>query len=255
MHEKNINANEMKSLLSKIDKLKSDLDRLRPLDNAQIRKALDVEYTYESNRIEGNTLTLRETDLVINKGLTIGGKSLREHLEVINHKDAIEYINEIAQNDIDLSEKVIKDIHALILRGIDKDNAGVYRKMPFMISGSKHNPPQPYLLEKLMEEYFEFYATQKSILHPVILSAEMHEKLVSIHPFIDGNGRTSRLVMNLILIRNGYPIANIKGDVTSRLAYYDALESVETDEKKNVFNIFIANQVKQSLETYLKILQ
>lgn len=232
----------MKYLLSEIDNLKSDLDKLRPLDNQKIREALHVEYTYESNRIEGNTLTLRETDLVINKGLTVGGKSLREHLEVINHKDAIDYIREIAQNDIDLSEKVLKDIHALILRGIDKDNAGIYRKVP-------------YLLEKLMEEYFEFYDTHKSILHPVILSAEMHEKLVSIHPFIDGNGRTSRLIMNLILIRNGFPIANIKGDLASRLQYYDALESVQTEEAKNKFNIFIAHQVRDSLEAYLKILQ
>ncbi len=245
----------MDELLAEIEKLKNELDQYRSLDNDSLRDALAIEYTYESNRIEGNTLTLRETDLVINKGLTIGGKSLREHLEAINHNDAIDYVKEIAQNNIDLSEKVVKDIHALILRGIDKENAGIYRKVPVMISGARHIPPQPYLVEKLMEEYFEFYKTHKTQMHPVILSAEMHERLVSIHPFIDGNGRTSRLVMNLLLIRNGYPIANIKGDTESRLQYYEALEAVQTEGDKNSFIQFISLEVKKSLEHYLKLLR
>jgi Fic family protein len=245
----------MNDLLAEIEQLKTELDKYRSLDNDNIRDALAIEYTYESNRIEGNTLTLRETDLVINKGLTIGGKSLREHLEAINHKDAIDYVKEIAQNSIELSEKVLKDIHALILRGIDKENAGSYRKVLVMISGARHIPPQPYLLEKLMEEYFEFYETHKNTLHPVILSAEMHKRLVSIHPFIDGNGRTSRLVMNLLLIRNGYPIANIKGDTESRLQYYEALEAVQIEDDKNSFIQFISLEVKKSLEHYLKLLR
>ncbi|RYU93108.1 Fic family protein [Emticicia agri] len=245
----------MNELLAEIEQLKAELDKFRSLDNDSIRDALAIEYTYESNRIEGNTLTLRETDLVINKGLTIGGKSMREHLEAINHKDAIDYIKEIAQSHIDLSERVIKDIHALILRGIDKENAGTYRKLPVMISGASHIPPQPYLLEKLMEEYFEFYEASKYTLHPVILAAEMHERLVSIHPFIDGNGRTSRLVMNLLLVRNGYPITNIKGDTQSRLQYYEALETVQMEENKNSFIEFIAVEVKKSLEHYLKLLR
>ena len=245
----------MNGILEEIDALKAELDKFRSLDNDTIRDALAIEYTYESNRSEGNTLTLRETDLVINKGLTVGGKSMREHLEAINHKDAIDYIKEIAQNDIELSEKVVKDIHALILRGIDKENAGTYRRVPVLISGARHVPPQPYLIEKLMEEYFEFYETHKNTLHPVILSAEMHERLVSIHPFIDGNGRTSRLVMNLLLIRNGYPIANIKGDTTSRLQYYEALEAVQMEDDKNSFIQFISLEVKKSLEHYLKLLR
>jgi Fic family protein len=245
----------MKQILAEIEALKEELGKFRSLDNDTIRDALAIEYTYESNRIEGNTLTLRETDLVINKGLTVGGKSMREHLEAINHKDAIDYIKEIAQNDIELSEKVVKDIHALILRGIDKENAGIYRKVPVLISGARHISPQPYLIEKLMEEYFEFYETQKNTLHPVILAAEMHERLVSIHPFIDGNGRTSRLVMNLLLIRNGYPIANIKGDTESRLQYYEALEAVQMEDDKHSFIQFIAIEVKKSLEHYLKLLR
>ena len=245
----------MDKILAEIEQLKAELDKFRSLDNDRIREALAIEYTYESNRIEGNTLTLRETDLVINKGLTIGGKSMREHLEAINHKDAIDYIKEIAQKETDLSERVVKDIHALILRGIDKENAGTYRKVPVMISGARHIPPQPYLIEQLMEEYFEFYEANKDTLHPVILSAEMHERLVSIHPFIDGNGRTSRLVMNLLLIRNGYPIANIKGDTESRLQYYEALEAVQMEDNKNSFIQLIASEVKKSLAHYLKLLR
>lgn len=245
----------MNEILEEIEQLKAELDKFRSLDNDTIRDALAIEYTYESNRIEGNKLTLRETDLVINKGLTVGGKSMREHLEAINHKDAIDYIKEIAQSTIELSEKVVKDIHALILRGIDKEKAGIYRRVPVMISGARHIPPQPYLIEKLMEEYFEFYETHKNTLHPVILSAEMHERLVSIHPFIDGNGRTSRLVMNLLLIRNGYPIANIKGDTESRLQYYEALEAVQMEDDKSSFMQFILLEVKKSLEHYLKLLR
>lgn len=245
----------MNEIIEEIEQLKAELDKFRSLDNDTIRDALAIEYTYESNRIEGNTLTLRETDLVINKGLTVGGKSMREHLEAINHKDAIDYIREIAQSTIELSEKVVKDIHALILRGIDKENAGTYRRVPVMISGARHIPPQPYLIEKLIEEYFEFYEMHKNTLHPVILSAEMHERLVSIHPFMDGNGRTSRLVMNLLLIRNGYPIANIKGDTESRLQYYEALEAVQMEDDKSSFMQFILLEVKKSLEHYLKLLR
>jgi len=245
----------MDGIIAEIEQLKAELDEVRSLDNNRIREAIAIEYTYESNRIEGNTLTLRETDLVVNKGLTIGGKSLREHLEAINHKEAIDYIIEIAKNDVELSEKVLKDIHALILRSIDKENAGQYRKVPVMISGARHLPPQPYLMEKLMEDYFEFYDAQKDEVHPVIMLAEMHEKLVSIHPFIDGNGRTARLVMNLLLIRNGYPITNIKGDTQSRLQYYGALEAVQMHESKDSSIKFILVEVKKSLEHYLKLLQ
>lgn len=245
---------DIEALIKEIDQLKAELDRYRPLDNEKVRAALELEYTYESNRIEGNTLTLRETDLVINKGVTIAGKSLQEHLEAINHRDALGYIKDIAQENIELDENVLKDIHSLILRSIDKENAGRYRQVPVMISGSQHLPPQPYPVPKLMENYFEFYNHYKNELHPVILASELHERLVTIHPFIDGNGRTARLVMNLILIRNGYPIANISGDYESRMAYYKALEQVQLDNNRIGFQNFISEIVKKNLERYLKIL-
>jgi Fic family protein len=214
---------EILDLIQVIDQLKAELDHYRHLDNYRIQQAFELEYTYESNRIEGNTLTLKETDLVINEGMTISGKPLKDHLEAINHRDALEYIKEIAQNKIDFSERVLLDIHNLILRGIDKDNAGAYRSVPVLIKGSTHQPPQPYLVPKQMEDLFAWYESQKDQLHPILLGAELHLQLLTIHPFIDGNGRTARLMLNLFLLRYGYPIAILKGDSQSRIAYYNAL--------------------------------
>ncbi len=247
--------NNLPNLLSKADQLKTELDHLRQeLDNSTILEALKVEFTYESNRIEGNTLTLRETQLVINEGITIGGKSLREHLEAINHKEAILFIEDIVQQQVAFSERILKQIHALVLHSIDRENAGTYRRVPVLISGSQHIPPQPYLLQPLMEEYFAFYESNKSALHPILLAAELHERLVTIHPFIDGNGRTARLIMNLILLQHGYPLAIIGGSSENRILYYDALEKVETAQDKTPFLSFIATTVLQSLERYLAIL-
>ena len=246
---------DLESILTKINQRKSELDILRQnLDNATIKEALKVEFLYESNRIEGNTLTLRETQLVINEGMTISGKSMREHLEAINHKEAILFIEDLVTQKMELSEYVLKQIHGIVLYGIDRENAGVYRKLPVAIAGSKHLPPQPYLLQDLMEDYFRFYELHKDDLHPVILAAEMHERLVSIHPFIDGNGRTSRLIMNLILLQHGFPLAIIGGDYESRMAYYDALEKVQTEDDKQSFILLIAAKVLSGLERYINIL-
>jgi len=244
-----------KNILGTIDALKEELNRFRDLDNGKIQEALAIEYTYESNRIEGNTLTLQETQLVVEKGLTIGGKSLSEHLEAIGHREAIDYIRQLAQDRSELTEHDLKQIHALVLRGVDKKNAGTYRNVPVMISGSPYMPPQPYLLPKLMEEYFVFYHARKEVLHPVVLAAEMHERLVTIHPFLDGNGRTARLVMNLILLQHGYPIANIKGDAESKKRYYASLEKAQTQNDKNDFIRLIAKAAKESLEKLLSILR
>lgn len=244
----------LKTLLGQIDKLKKKLDKFRALDSYRIAQALELEYTFESNRIEGNTLTLKETDLVINEGLTISGKTMREHLEAINHKEAIEYVKQLIDKNTDVNEREVLSLHNLILRGIDQANAGKYRSVQVMIKGSAHVPPAPYLVAKQMEEYFIWYQCNKANLHPVILAAEMHEKLVTIHPFIDGNGRTSRLVMNLILLKHGYTIANIKGDATSRMAYYTALENVQTQQSKNDFLLLVAQTEHDAISRYLNIL-
>lgn len=242
------------SLLADIDARKAELDELRrTLDNVRIREALKIEFLYESNRIEGNTLTLRETQMVIQEGITISGKSMREHLEAINHQEAILWVEDIVGRKVEFSASVLLQIHALVLHSIDRDNAGRYRRVPVMIAGSKHLPPQPYMLQGLMDDYFAFYQTQKDQLHPVMLAAEMHERLVNIHPFIDGNGRTSRLVMNLILLQHGYPLAIIGGDYESRMAYYNALE--QAPDNKTIFPAFIAQKVLDALNRYATILR
>lgn len=247
---------KVKALLAEIDVLKAEWQAKRPLNQTQLRKMKEffhIEYTYESNRIEGNTLTLQETHLVVNEGITVGGKSLREHLEAINHAEAIQYVEELVGDALDISPRVLLELHYLILKGIDRENAGKYRNVPVRIAGSAHVPPQPYLLGKLMEDYFLHYETQKRIMHPVILAAEMHERLVSIHPFVDGNGRSSRLVMNLILQKHGYTIANLKGDYASRMEYYKALEAVQVNNQPEVFYLLVGNAVKLSLQKHLEM--
>ncbi|RUT71428.1 helix-turn-helix domain-containing protein [Flavobacterium cupreum] len=244
----------LENLLKEIDLLKAKLDNYRQFDSYRITQALELEYTFESNRIEGNTMTLRETDMVINEGLTISGKSMREHLEAINHQEAIGFIKDLMQRNVTLNERDLLSIHNLILRGIIPEDAGRYRKVQVMIKGSSHMPPQPYMVSKAMEDYFIWYEINKNKLHPVILAAEMHERLVTIHPFIDGNGRTSRLVMNLILLQKGYIIANIKGDYDSRMQYYQSLETAQTKNNKEDFLLFIAQIEKENLERYIGII-
>lgn len=247
---------ELKRKLNHIDKLHKTWVKHKPLQGTQLRKMREyftIQYTYQSNKIEGNTLTFQETELVVNKGITINGKSMQEHLEAINHAEAASYLVDLVKDYTKFSARILRELHSLILRGIDRDNAGIYRNVPVRISGSQHTPPQPYLLDKLMEDYFKYYQSQYRNLHPVILAAEMHERLVSIHPFIDGNGRTSRLVMNLILLQNGYPIAILKGDQNKRLDYYKALEAVQIDANPHHFYNLVFDEVKESLDEHLEL--
>lgn len=243
----------MKNKYTDLDQLKEKLNHLRQNHSDKVAKAFEIEYTYESNKIEGNTLTLQETALVIEKGLTIGGKSLNEHLEAINHQHAIEYIKELASEKQTISERDLLQIHKLILQGIDNQHAGKYRNVQVLISGAKHIPPQPFLVPKQMEDLFIWYNDNKDQLHPIELSAEMHERLVTIHPFIDGNGRTSRLLMNLILLQNGFPIAILKGDTDSRLKYYGALETAQTENNKQPFIDLITENVRETMERIVKV--
>ncbi len=247
---------ELKKLLQECDSLKARLATLRPLPADALKKideAFAIEYTYESNRIEGNTLTLQETELVVNKGVTIAGKSMREHLEAINHAEAIDYIKDFAKNNLEITERTIKEIHALVLHGINREYAGRYRTVPVMISGSQHVPPQPYLIEKQMEDFMiKFKEMEKEKVHPVLIAAYLHDELVRIHPFIDGNGRTSRLLMNLCLLRHGYTIVNLKGDNDTRRAYYFALEASHTGPVP--FQRLVVEAEIFSLKSYLSVL-
>ncbi len=243
-----------KKELIAIDKLKSQLDELRTFDSYRIAQALELEYTFESNRIEGNTLTLKETDLVVNQGLTISGKSMKEHLEVINHQEAIEYIKDLVHRKVNLSERELLTLHNLILRGIIPEYAGKYRDVQVMISGSRHMPPSPLKVREEMQALFVWYRKNQRTLHPVVLAAEFHQRLVTIHPFVDGNGRVSRLLMNLILLQHGFVIANIKGDHAVRLSYYTCLEKSQVSESKQDFIAFILDVEKECLTRYLSVL-
>jgi len=242
-------------ILSGIDGLKSRLDVARLLEREAVREALLVEYAYESNRIEGNTLTLRETDLVIHKGLTVGGKSMREHLEAINHHEASLMLLDLVRRQEPFTERILKQIHALVLHGIDHGNAGCYRTVSVLISGSRHVPPDPLQVPPSVEAVFQEFPSWERSLHPVVLAAEVHERIATIHPFVDGNGRTARLCMNLLLLRAGYPLANIPGDTASRLEYYDALESCNLGGSREGFHRLIAGHVLSSAEKLVKLVE
>lgn len=241
------------SILAEIDHLRERLDMARLLERDAVRDALLVEYAYESNRIEGNTLTLRETDLVIHKGLTVGGKSMREHLEAINHHEASLLLLDLVHRQEPFDERVLKQLHALVLHGIDHENAGRYRTVPVLISGSRHVPPDPLQVAPLVESVFKDFASWEKTLHPVVLAAEIHERIATIHPFVDGNGRTARLCMNLVLLRAGYPLANIPGDTPSRLGYYDALEACNLGGSREGFHALIAGYVLSSAQRLLTL--
>ena len=251
-------SEDINVMLKEVDVQKEQLSALRPLPEEALKKiqdALDIEYTYESNRIEGNTLTLQETALVVNEGVTISGKSMREHLEAINHAEAISYIKDIAKQDIEISERTIKEINALILQGIDRENAGRYRTVPVMISGSTHMPPQPYLIEKQMEDFIlRFKQMEAEKVHPVLIAAYLHDELVRIHPFIDGNGRTSRLLMNLYLLRHGYVIITLKGSNDAKVNYYKALEMSHTEQLPEDFQKLVIEAEIAALQKYLSIM-
>ena len=246
-------SEDINVMLKEVDVQKEQLSALCPLPEEALKKiqdALDIEYTYESN-----TLTLQETALVVNEGVTISGKSMREHLEAINHAEAISYIKDIAKQDIEISERTIKEIHALILHGIDRENAGRYRTVPVMISGSTHMPPQPYLIEKQVEDFIlRLKQMEMEKVHPVLIAAYLHDELVRIHPFIDGNGRTSRLLMNLYLLRHGYVIITLKGSNDAKVNYYKALEKSHTEQLPEDFKKLVVEAEIAALRKYLSIM-
>lgn len=261
LFEKPVNQSLPKNLmklLNEIDVLKNQIDALKPLNKIQLHKLNEyffTDYTYESNKIEGNTLTLQETAMVIKEGLTIGGKSVREHLEAINHKEAIDFVNDMALNNDEISERSVKELHHLILKGIMDKEAGKYRQTEVRISGSKHEPPVFFDVPLKMDNLIAYYNLHRDNLHPVILAADMHQILVGIHPFIDGNGRTSRLLMNLILLKNGYYIANIKGNLTNRMKYYTALEKAHVKAQLTDFRMLVAKAVKYSLSEFYNLVK
>ncbi|MDD9334999.1 MAG: Fic family protein [Rickettsiaceae bacterium] len=236
-----------------LDNKKKQLDRIRPLTPELVKNLeqwFKVELTYTSNAIEGNTLSRLETAVVIEKGLTVGGKSLAEHLEAKNHAQALDLIHEIQQKKIcEITENDILSIHALILKGIDDYNAGYYRQVAVRISGSRVIMPNPVKVPNLMADFIAWLNSSKD-MHPAALAGEAHYRLVTIHPFLDGNGRTARLLMNLILIMAGYPPAIIR--LQERLPYVTSLETAQLGGSKEAYEKIIFNAVNRSLDIYLK---
>lgn len=240
------------SILLQIERKKIELDSCRPLTEGEVERLNEefiVEYTYNSNAIEGNTLTLRETDLVL-RGLTIDQKPLKDHMEAVGHKEAFEYVRELVKNNIPINQSVIKRIHYLVLAD-KKDDRGVYRRVPVRIMGAQHEPAQPYLIEPKMERLLSDFA--ESAEHIITKLARFHIEFERIHPFIDGNGRTGRLLVNLQLMKAGYPPIDIK--FTDRIAYYSAFGEYHTKHKPSAMENLFAGYVNARLDAYLEMLR
>jgi len=237
-----------------IDALKASIDRQRPFSKHlahSLHEKLVVEWTYNSNAIEGNTLTLSETKVVL-EGITIGGKTMVEHLETINHREAILFIEALVSNKEKLSEWNIKNIHALILREIDNKNSGKYREENVVISGAKHIPPKHYDIHPLMQKLLLEYHHEWIGYHPVVRATLLHGEFVKIHPFIDGNGRTSRLLLNFELMKYGYTPIIIKNE--HRAQYYDVIDLAHTTMNYGPFIDLVSTLVRESEELWLSVL-
>lgn len=236
-----------------VDNLKKELDNKRPIPKETLRtleESINLEWTYNSNGIEGNTLTLRETQVVL-EGITVGGKSIKEHLEVINHEKAILYLNDLVKEDNPITEWNIKNIHQLVLQDIDNENAGRYRRENVTIKGATNILPDylkvPELMERLILNYNKW-----NKFHPIIQSSLLHGELVKIHPFVDGNGRTSRLLMNLDLMNHGYNPVIVKKE--DRLEYYEALDKAHMTGNYTDFVKLITKLEIEALNKYLELL-
>ena len=234
-----------------IEEKREELELKRPLTQGELERLNEefmVEYTYNSNAIEGNTLTLRETDMVL-RGLTINQKPLKEHLEVIGHKEAFDYVRELVSENISLSEKVIKEIHFLVLAD-KREDRGVYRRVPVRIMGAAHETAPPYLIQQKMQELLIRF--EQSSDNFITKLARFHIEFEAIHPFIDGNGRTGRLLLNLELMKAGYPPIDIK--FKDKLRYYEAFDAYHIRKDLSFMSDLFADYLNERLDNYLNIL-
>lgn len=238
--------------LERIQEKKTALEKLRPLPTyalQSIKESLTLEWTYNSNSIEGNTLTLQETKMVIEEGFTVKGKSLREHFEAVNHQEAIEFIHSLISEDYVLKEKDILTVHELVLKQIEKEFAGRFRNSGVRISGANFVPPNALKVDDYVTELIDW--VNNSELDIIIKSTIFHHRFVWIHPFFDGNGRTVRLVFNLLLMKEGYPPAIIlKND---RKKYYDALNQANKGDYSKLI-LLVLQSLERSLNIYLTAL-
>ncbi|PLY01752.1 MAG: cell filamentation protein Fic [Desulfuromonas sp.] len=240
--------------LKQVDALQEQINQLRPLDRdalLQLRAYYRIGLTYSSNALEGNTLTESETKVVLEDGITVSGKPLRDHLEAIGHSEALNRVYELAQSQ-SIAEKDILDLHRLFYYRIDADNAGRYRSKPVIITGTTFVPPSPSKVPAEMKAFVAQIPQQRDALHPVLFAAWLHIRLATIHPFIDGNGRAARLLMNLALMQAGYPVTIIPPLV--RGDYIAALQA--SNRGDNVpFNILLTNMVWEAQREYLRLIQ
>jgi Fic family protein len=256
--------------LAKLSQLKEELDRRRPIPPEKmelIDEKLTIEWTYNSNAIEGNTLSLQETAFYLKKGLTVKGKSVEEHLEARNHAEAIEFLKDVMARERAITEGLIKEIHALVMRGIDwmwigppeqrvhkPTRPGRYKIEPnhvLRLDGTVHHYCDPLKVPDEMEALLRFYEAEKEQLHPVKLATELHYRFVAIHPFADGNGRVGRLLMNLVLMENGYPPAVIQHE--KREDYYRALMAADEGDLGDL-EILVAREVENTIRTMLELI-
>lgn len=243
------NDSSYAELFAEVDALKAEIDKRRPLTQGELQRLREeflIEYTYNSNAIEGNTLTLQETALVL-EGVTIDKKPLKDHLEAVGHRDAFLYVQDLVKDKVPFSESIIKQIHTLVLMNRPEDR-GVYRRIPVRIMGAYHVPSDPILVPEQMENLIAEFAGNKK-LHPIERAALFHLKFESIHPFVDGNGRTGRLILNLMLMQAGYTPINVK--YSDRKRYYEAFDSYYRDNDKSSFIYLIGELLKEQLSIYL----
>ena len=244
---------QFESVFTRIENKKAELNKRRPLTKGEVdrlRKEFLVEFTYNSNAIEGNTLTLSETEAVINDNVTIGGKPLKDHLEVIGHKEAYEYVLRLVEDKAPFSERIIKEIHSLVLADKPEDK-GIYRRIPVKIAGSLHTSVQPLEIQDSMKTLMSELRQMQS-MHTVERAALFHLKFETVHPFVDGNGRCGRLLLNFDLIKNGYPNINIK--FTDRQRYYDCFNDYHLNNSHSMMIELIAEYVEDMIDRYLGIL-
>ena len=240
------------NIIAEIEHKRERLNAMRPLTQGELnrlRQEFMVEFTYNSNAIEGNTLTLQETAMVL-EGMTVDQKPLKDHLEAVGHRDAFLYVRDIATKGVPLNDSTIKSIHSLVLMN-QPDDKGVYRRIPVRIMGAFTEPVQPYLIQPKMEQLMAAFA--ESTEHIVTKLARFHIEFEGIHPFIDGNGRTGRLLVNLELMKAGYPPIDIK--FTDRLAYYNAFDEYYVKHNLSAMEKLFAGYINERLDMYLAMLQ
>ena len=241
---------DLPGLLEVVHQKRAQLDALRSLGKGELERLMQefvVEFTYNSNAIEGNTLTMHETDLVL-RGITVGEKPLKDHLEAVGNRDAFEYVRELVADEVPLSQRVIREIHQLVLADKPRER-GIYRSIPVRIAGALQQPVEPAEIEAAMERLLAWYHTDEA--DPVVKAAAFHVEFEAIHPFVDGNGRTGRLIANLELMKAGYPPIDIK--FADRAQYYAAFDAYHSGSDPRAMLHLFARYLDERLTHYLEI--